>query len=134
MRDPRGRKSHAKNKQNQELVIDLRGGGMSHADIATVLGCDEKTLRKYYSRELVEGAILIQAQAIRVIMAKMRAGNMTATKQALEISGLQTAPTKPQKSSPLAQPPLGKKEMLAKEAGEVPRGWGDVLGDGGKIN
>ena len=58
MKNPRGRKAYAKSKANQKLVVDLRGGGMTHGAITIVPGCDEKTLRKYYSRGLHEGAIL----------------------------------------------------------------------------
>ncbi len=80
MKDPRGRKAYAKSKANQKLGVDLRAGGMTHGKIAIVPGCDEKTLRKYYSRELDEGAILVQAETIRVMMRKMRTalytGNM----------------------------------------------------------
>ncbi len=72
MKDPRGRKAYAKSKTNQKLVVDLRGGGMTHGEIATVPGCDEKTLRKYYSREPREGAILVEAEATCIMMRKMR--------------------------------------------------------------
>ncbi len=72
MKNPRGRKAYAKSKANQKLVVDLRAGGMTHGAIATVPGCEEKTLRKYYSRGLHEGAILVQAEAIRVMMRRMR--------------------------------------------------------------
>lgn len=134
MKDPRGRKAYAKSKANQELVVDLRAGGMTHGEIATVLGCDEKTLRKYYSRELHEGAILVQAEAIRVMMRKMRTGNMAATKQVLEMASLQNTPTKkPQAAEPKPEP-LGKKALLEKGASEVPSGWGDLLGDGKPVN
>ncbi len=71
MKNPRGRKAYAKSKANQKLVVDLRAGGMTHGEIAIVPGCDEKTLRKYYSREPREGAILVQAEATCVIMRKM---------------------------------------------------------------
>ena len=130
MKDPRGRKAYAKSKENQELVVNLRAFGKTHADIATVLGCDEKTLRKYYSRELSEGALLVEAEAISVLVRKMRTGNIAATKQVLEMSGLQTVPRK--KPLPAEPKPeqLGKKAALEKSAGEVPSGWGDLLGDG----
>ncbi len=60
--------------------MDLRAGGMTHGEIATVPGCEEKTLRKYYSREPREGAILVQAEATCIMMRRMRTalytGNM----------------------------------------------------------
>jgi hypothetical protein len=132
MKDPRGRKAYAKSKENQELVLDLRAGGMTHGDIATVLGCDEKTLRKYYSRELNEGAILVQAESIRVLVRKMRMGNMAATKLVLEMASLQNAPAKKPRVDKLE--PLGKKALLDKGAADVPQGWGGLLGDGKRVN
>ena len=134
MKDPRGRKSYSKSKENQELVIDLRAGGMTLDKIAIVLGCDEKTLRKYYSRELNEGAILVEAEALRVMMHKMRTGNMSATKLVLEMAGLQNTPAKKNKPAESKPTPLGKKALLQKDASEVPAGWGDLLGDGDPVN
>ncbi len=57
--------------------MDLRGGGMTHGEIAIVPGCDEKTLRKYYSRELRESPILVQAEATCIMMrTALYTGNM----------------------------------------------------------
>ena len=50
MKNPRGRKAYAKSRANQKLGVDLRAGGMTHGEIATVPGCEEKTLRKYYTK------------------------------------------------------------------------------------
>lgn len=142
MKDPRGRKAYSKSKENQDLVIDLRAGGLTHAEIATVLGCDEKTLRKYYSRELHEGAILVQAEAIRVMMHKMRTGNMAATRAVLEMASLHgPAVKRPRGPDPRSGvgdgapgSKVGKKVLLEKAAGELPTGWSDLLGDGTALN
>lgn len=133
MKDPRGRKAYAKSKENQQLVTDLVAGGMTHAKIATVLGCDEKTLRKYYSRELDEGDVIVEAEAISVLMHKMRTGNMAATKQVLEMVSLRRMPSKKFQPAEPKPEPLGKKALQEKSAADVPSGWGDLLG-GGKLN
>lgn len=133
LKDPRGRKAYSKSKENQLLVIDLRAAGMKHSEIALVLGCDEKTLRKYYSRELEEASILVQAEAVRVLMHKMRTGNLSATRQVLEISSLQHAPKKTKQVESRPEP-VGKKRQLDEAAADVPEGWGDLLGGGQVLN
>ena len=134
LKDRRGRKGYAKSRENQELVGNLRAFGMTHAEIATVLGCDEKTLRKYYSRELIEGALTLQAEAISVLVQKMKTGNMAATKQVLEMAGLQPRSSQKVGAEARKPEPLGKKAALKKSAGEVPAGWGDLLDNGKPVN
>ncbi len=128
-RDPRGRPSFAKNKENQLLVIMRRARNYSHANIAALMGCDEKTLRKYFSRELKFGSLMLEDMALQVLVKKMMEGHVPSAKFILDMSSTAVPPK--QESSPKAQQPvLGKKARAAVEAKDIPEGWGDLLGQG----
>ena len=126
IRDPRGRPSYAKSKENQMLVISLAGRGWRHAQIAAFMGCDEKTLRKHFSRELDHGALFLEGMAMQVFVKKMLDGNMAATRAVMEIAGAQNAPKGKSPVSPRPVP-VGKKEAATAEAKTPPQGWGDLL-------
>lgn len=133
IKDRRGRPSYKKSSENQMLVTVLRAANWSHERIARILGCDEKTLRKYFSRELDAGADLVEAETLMVNYQKMRQGNSAAIGRLLDIVG-ETAlasPHAPRKSpeKPVKEPKLGKKEQLVEEAhvGHRSTGWSDLL-------
>lgn len=123
LKDPRGRPAFAKSKENQQVVIDLVGQKFTRVEIAEYLGCDEKTLRKHFSRELEKGVTLLRGQAALVRASKMRMGNMAATKAILDEADLSTG----QRKQPKPQAPKGKKERLIDSASKPPSGWGDLL-------
>jgi hypothetical protein len=128
IRDPRGRPSYAKTKENQLLVIQFRAVGWSHEQIATFMGCDAKTLRKHFSRELDNGALFLEGMAMQALVKQMLTGNVGATKKVLEISQATNAPRgKAPKEAEAKAPKLGKKEQIAGEARTPPLGWGEVL-------
>jgi hypothetical protein len=128
IRDPRGRPSFAKTKENQLLVIQLRAKGWSQEQIAEFMGPDAKTLRKYFSRELDHGALFLEGIAMQALVKKMLAGNVTAIKAVLEISQATNAPRGKGTEKPEAKAPkLGKKEMISGEAKTPPAGWGDLI-------
>lgn len=138
IKDRWGRKSFKKSKENQRLVAVLKARGWSQKRISKYLGCDDKTLRKHFSRELDAGADLIEGDALAVLLAKMDQGNMVATKRVLEIceQGRAAPPEMPapaahakssvaQESDPVDA--MGKKERLAHEA-QRPKGvWSRTL-------
>jgi len=126
IRERWGRPSFAKTEENQKLVAILRGKGWSQAQIATHLGCDEKTLRKHFSRELAAGGDLIEAEALQVLYTQMRRGSIPATKALLgELERGRAAPPAPKKE-PVAEP-LGKKAQAEAAAKAPPSGWGDLV-------
>lgn len=127
LKDPRGRPSFAKTKQNQLVVATFAASGWTHAAIATYLQCDEKTLRKHFSRELSDGAIMIEGLARQALVKKMLAGHVGATNRVLEFA--QAVPKRSAKAKDAAESKPGKKEMLRKEAGEPTPGWADALAD-----
>lgn len=126
LRDRRGRPSFAKNKENQELVAVLRARGWSQSRIAAYMQCDEKTLRKHFSRELAIGADMVEADAMVVLIAKMKQGHVPATRTILEIiEEGRAAPPMPRQAE--ADKPLGKKAQAEIDARKPSEGWGDVL-------
>lgn len=132
IKDRRGRPSYSKSPENQVLVTVLRAANWSHERISRILGCDEKTLRKYYSRELDAGADLVEAETLMVNYQKMRQGNSAAIGRLLDIVG-ETALAAPHGSRKTQEKPkepkLGKKEQLVEDAhsGHRATGWSDLL-------
>lgn len=125
LRDPRGRPSYAKTKENQMLVITLRSRGWSQAQVAAFMGCDEKTLRKHFSRELEHGALFMEGIAMQALVRKMQEGHVGATKEVLAITRAAVAPTPAAK--PKAPAPIGKKEALQTDAKAPPPSWHGLL-------
>lgn len=116
IRERWGRPCFAKRKENQELVALLAAASWTHERIARYLGCDPKTLRKYFSRELEEGADRIEGMALEVTLKKMREGNGPAVQRLLEIVDRTRALSAPRKPAEPKQEPLGKKELATMEA------------------
>ncbi len=75
IRDRRGRPSFKKDKENQDFVAVRAAAGWSQKRIAENMGVDEKTLRKYFSRELENGAILIDGVMLDVLLRRVREGH-----------------------------------------------------------
>lgn len=127
IRERWGRPSFAKNRDNQELVALLRSAGWTEGRIAQHLGCDVKTLKKHFARELARGADLIEAMALQVNFQKMREGNSVAIGRMLEI--LNRGHAEPPAASKPKEEKLGKKEManIAAATAHENSGWGDLL-------
>lgn len=130
IRERWGRPSFAKTKENQELVALLRAAGWKQGRIARYLGCDEKTLRKHFSRELSDGADLIEGMALEVTLKKMRSGNSVATNRIFEIvdRGRIEPPAPNEKPEPKAEP-MGKKAQASLDAKNAHHSsqWGNLL-------
>lgn len=124
IRDPRGRPSFAKSKENQLLVMTLRARNWTQDQIAAFMGCDEKTLRKHFSRELEHGALFMEGIAMQALVRKMQEGHVGATREVLAITRAAVLPTKPSKPK-TAKP--GKKAELDGEARQPPRTWSELL-------
>ena len=125
IRDPRGRPSYAKSKENQLLVIQYRGSGCTEAEVAVLMGCDPKTLRKHFSRELDHGALFLDAMMTEVLVKKALGGHVGAAKEVREMTQ-----TRARKGAQKPEPkpvPLGKKAATAAEAKTPPSAWGDLL-------
>lgn len=125
IRERWGRPNFRKTKENQEAVGVLRAAGWSHERIAGYLGCDAKTLRKHYSRELAKGADIVEGMALIMIYSKMRQGSSPAANKLLDIIDAGKAAPPPRDAGKAEK--IGKKEQATREAGVVPDEWGDVL-------
>ncbi|MDB5458139.1 MAG: hypothetical protein JWP92_3724 [Caulobacter sp.] len=79
-RDPRGRKRHKRLPQIAEKVAVLRATGATEEEIALRVGLCDKTLRKYYFRELTEGPALARAMVDEVMYRKAMGGNVSAAR------------------------------------------------------
>jgi hypothetical protein len=129
IKDRRGRPSFSKSRENQQLVALLRAAGWNQARIAGYMGCDEKTLRKNFSRELRDGLDLIEGMALEVTFAKMKAGNSVATSRIFDIIEKQGNAAVPIAPKVEREEPLGKKASADLEAQTAHEGteWGTLL-------
>lgn len=136
IRDRRGRKSFKKDKQNQDFVCARIADGWSQNRIAEDMGIDEKTLRKYFSRELEFGATFIRGMLLDVLMKKAREGHTPSIRLLAEWQK-DAGPTAPRSQRPDAEDrdgedeatarPLGKKEQEQIDAQDVPANYGDIF-------
>src|SRR5690606_35535164 len=60
----------------QDFVIARSADGWTHARIAEDMGIDEKTLRKYFSRELESGPTFLRGVMLDVLLKKVREGHV----------------------------------------------------------
>ncbi|MGE0845826.1 MAG: helix-turn-helix domain-containing protein [Flavobacteriaceae bacterium] len=131
IRERWGRPSFAKSKENQELVALLRAAGWNQSRIARYLGCDEKTLRKHFSRELEQGCDIIEAMGLQVLLKKVREGNAPSVNRLLDLveNKGNPAPPAPLKPAAAAAERLGKKASADLAAVDAHRdtGWGSIL-------
>lgn len=129
IRERWGRPSFSKNKENQELVATLIAAGWSQARIARYIGCDEKTLRKHFSREIEAGADMVEGMALQVLVQKMRSGHVPSVNKLLEIIDEKGRPAPPQKASEPRADKIGKKAQANIDAQTPPEdsGWEGLL-------
>lgn len=133
IRDRRGRPSFAKTKENQDFVAVRIAAGWSQKRIAEDMGIDEKTLRKYFSRELEFGATFVDGVMLDVLMRKVREGHTPSIRQLRErlVDAAPQAPRRPEANPDQddddADRPMGKKEQARAAAQKVPENYGDIF-------
>lgn len=131
--DHLGRSEFKKTEENQQFVCILRARKWSYERIAKSVGCDVKTLRKHFSRELESAADIIEAEALKTILQRNKDGNVTAANRMMsfaeEARALPPA-EKPEEETATgpAEAPLGKKEKTLASAQNPPANWGKLLG------
>lgn len=93
------------------------------------MGCDEKTLRKHFSRELEHGVDLIEGMALQVMLKRMRSGHSVSTQRLLEICDAKGHPAPPPKPTSLKPDTPGKKAQAEIDAHTAHEGteWGQLL-------
>lgn len=133
LRDRRGRPSFAKIKENQDFVSVRVAAGWTQESIADAIGCDTKTLRKHFSLELKEGAMIVEGLQLDVLMQRSRQGHVPSIKELRSVTEKGRLRRHPVPSSGKAKSEtIGKKEKKQRDANS-PRGtWQTVLpgGDG----
>lgn len=129
-RDPRGRKRHKRQPYIAEKVALLRGSDLSIEEIAARVGVCDKTLKKYYFRELDDGPALAKALVLEAIFEKAKSGNVSAARLMLDqfAKGETAIPVARAPAQPRPEP-LGKKAQAEVEASIAHEGtgWGSIL-------
>lgn len=69
---------HVPTDQLRKLVESSSGLGLPHESIAALVGIDDKTLRKYYRKELDEGKAKANGQIAKTLYNKALSGDTTA--------------------------------------------------------
>jgi hypothetical protein len=126
-KDPRGRRKLRITNELRDRIATLSAAGMDREAIAEAIGCSERTLRTYFLPELNEGKATKRAEAIEMLWAAAKNGNVSAIKAVIALTEKgQAAPPAPK---PKPAPKLGKKEQLAAaaQAGHQESDWGKLL-------
>lgn len=131
IRERWGRPSFSKSKENQQLVITLRGAGWTMERIAKYMRCDVGTLRNHFPRELTAAAEFLEGQALEVLVSAMRRGRVDAARRVMEIVQAGRAavplPKGEEKDELPGSKPLGKKAQQSEAAKNPGAGWGQIL-------
>jgi hypothetical protein len=72
------RKAFLATDESRNKVRELAARGVPHEDIATIIGCDAKTLRKHFRDELDRGMAEANAAICGYLFATAEAGNVAA--------------------------------------------------------
>ncbi|MFG6514430.1 hypothetical protein ACGYKD_11545 [Sulfitobacter sp. TB366] len=130
LRDRRGRPSFQKTKENQDFVAVRAAANWSQKMIAEALGCDEKTLRKNFSRELSGGQLFIEGMCLDVLVRRAREGHAPSIGKLLDRLDRVATPPAPSKKGAAQKedtaPVMGKKELALADAGKPESGYGDI--------
>lgn len=121
--DPRGRKRHKRSPQVAENVSVLRAAGLTVEQIAARIGLSEPTLRKYYFRELDDGAVLAEAVLTEAMWKKAREGNVSAARFIRETfkqgDAVEADRRVSSRARPVREEAVGKKEERLQAARQV---------------
>lgn len=69
--------AHIPTDEQRRLVESTSGLGLPHEQIAILVGIDDKTLRKYYRKELDSGKAKANSQIAKTLYNKALAGDTT---------------------------------------------------------
>ena len=73
-----GRPSHKVTPENRKLAETVSGLGLPHEQIGSLLGIDDKTLRKHYRSELDQGIAKANSNVVKSLYSKAVGGDVTA--------------------------------------------------------
>ena len=132
--ETRGRPPFEVTDELRNKVSVLRAGGMEYVEIASAIGCSERTLRTYFLPELKAGAASKKAEMIAAMFTAGMGGNVTAQKAFIALGekadAMPPLPTAQQRIEEPKPERLGKKEAADREAihaHEDDPEWADLL-------
>lgn len=108
-------------------VAIAAGGGMSHEEIALVLGICRNTLEKHFAHELSIGAYCKRFEVLDSLHKAAKKGSVSACKEYLKQTPAAASP--PQQEDEKPEVKLGKKEQAAEDAQNAAVGtdWDQLL-------
>lgn len=118
-KEKRGRPSHVRTVELSRKIALSRAVGRTIEQIKSLVGLDEKTLRKYYSRELEKAPELVEAvldEAIFEQAMQGRVGAMRLMKEMLDRGKAAVPISAGKRSAPAAPKPKAKVEAPGKKA------------------
>jgi hypothetical protein len=125
-----GRPAYKPKLQDKKIVKIMSGCGIRQEKICLALDIDEKTLRKYFERELKIGAAQVEAQCAGNMMrlANGKDGTAFRANEFLLTTRFGWSKYAPP-PAPAREPELGKKKQLEADAksGHETSSWGEVL-------
>jgi hypothetical protein len=125
-----GNRAFKATRELRHRVEVLRAAGFLEDGIAIVLEISEPTLRKYFRRELDNGAVRANARVALAVHEAAMAGSPAAAR--LWRDGYAALDTRAQRR--VRRPPaLGKKEKQQQESEQAAQGtsWAELLGEAG---
>ena len=132
--ETRGRPPFEVTDELRNKVSVLRAGGMEYAEIASAIGCSERTLRAHFLPELKAGAASKKAEMIAAMFSAGMGGNVTAQKAFIALGekadAMPPLPSSQQQADEQKPEKLGKKETANREAlraHEDDPEWADLL-------
>lgn len=125
IRERWGRPSFANNPENRAFVELMVATGHSQAKIAEAMGCDEKTLRKHFSRELAAGGLTYRVKMLQILHANAMKGNNAAASRLIKIMDEQAKPVRAPGAK--ADKYVSKKRTLEEAAANPGGEWGELL-------
>jgi len=127
MAEQKGRPAHRPTAKTRRTVSRMAAMGTAQKMIALALRISVPTLARAYREELATATAKRRAEAIDLLWAAMRRGNVSAIKRGLD--AMDRAAAESHFDGKSASRPLGKKERQEREALEAGRGtgWGDDL-------
>lgn len=118
----RGRRKLVFAPEAYERVEVLAAGGMSQEEIAAALRISVPTLTKYFGKELQEAVARRRAEALQLLAASARKGNVGAQKawlQRLDQQGAAKAMRDRERTPQRIEPAVGKKEARQQAASKI---------------
>ncbi len=118
-----GRPEYSPTLEKRQKVEILIAARMAHEDIARVLGITAPTLRKHFREEILTGLAKKRAEVLVAMHTSALAGNTSAQKSMLALTGPGNSPVAPREritpATAPGTPPVGPVPKLGKKEAQV---------------